>query len=108
MQVRSLQGSGWQKEAQQFQAYGGAVQKYATSQLQGVSRDELSRRDLAPVRMLLRGFLKQAAEEYGDTSLYTERQGTLDRGAAMESNSLVIIGSEGQGSTNGHAQSHKA
>ncbi|CAL5228170.1 g11251 [Coccomyxa viridis] len=83
-QVRGLQSGGWQKDAQQFQAYGEAVAKYATAQTDGVSRSELSKRDLSAVRMLVRGLLKQAAEQYEDTPLFAELQGALDRVAALE------------------------
>lgn len=84
VQVRGLQSGGWQKDAQQFQAYGEAVAKYATAQTDGVSRSELSKRDLSAVRMLVRGLLKQAAEQYEDTPLFAELQGALDRVAALE------------------------
>ncbi len=84
MQVRSLQSSGWQKDAEQFQAYGKAIDKYAESQMQGVSTGELSKRDLFSVRMLLRGFLKQAAEQYEDTSQFAELQGMLGKVTALE------------------------
>ena len=84
MQVRGLQSGGWQKDAQQFQAYGGAVAKYATAQMEGVSRSELPKRDLSAVRMLLRGLLKQAAEQYEDMPLFAELQGMLDKVAALE------------------------
>ena len=83
-QVRGLQSSGWQKDAQQFQAYGSAAAKYATAQMDGVSRNELSKRDLSPVRMLLRGLLKQAAEQHEDTPLFVELQGMLDKVAVLE------------------------
>ena len=79
-----MQSGGWQKDAQQFQVYGEAVAKYATAQMEGVSRSELSKRDLSAVRMLLRGLLKQAAEQYEDTPLYAELQSTLNKVAALE------------------------
>ena len=84
MQVRGFQSSGWQKDAQQFQAYGQAVVKYATAQMQGVSCSELTRRELSPVRMLLRGLLKQTAEQHEDTPLFIELQGMLDKVSALE------------------------
>ena len=84
MQVRGLQSSGWQKDTQQFQAYGRAVADYATAQMEGVSRHELSKRELSPVRLLLRGFLKQAAEQYEETPLYAELQSAWESVAALE------------------------
>ena len=57
--MRALQGSGWQKDAQQFQAYGAAIKKYAEAQMQGVSKGELPAKELSPLRLLLRGVLKQ-------------------------------------------------
>ena len=61
MQVRGLQGSGWQKDGRQYQAYGEAVKQYAEAQMRGVERGEVSPPDLASVRMLLRGLLKQVS-----------------------------------------------
>ena len=84
MQVRGLQSSGWQKDAQQFQAYGEVVAKYVTAQMEGVLSSELSKRDLSAVRMLLRGLLKQAEERYEETSIFVELQGKLDKVAALE------------------------
>lgn len=59
--MRGLQGSGWQKDAQRFQAYGMAIGKYAEAQIQGVSKSELPARELSPLRLLLRGVLKQVS-----------------------------------------------
>ena len=84
MQVRGLQSSGWQKDAEHFQAYGKAIDKYAESQMQGVSTGELSKRDLSSVRMLLRGLLKQATEQYEDTPQFAELQDTLGNITALE------------------------
>lgn len=59
MQVRALQGTGWQKDTEHFGAYAAAVGRLAEAQLAGVRRGDLAPRDLSSVRMLLRGTLKQ-------------------------------------------------
>ncbi len=61
LQVRALQGSGWQKSEEHFRAYAGAVTKYARWQLEGVRRGDLKPKELSSVRMLLRGTLKQVS-----------------------------------------------
>lgn len=61
VQVRALQGTGWQKDEEQFKVYAGAVTKYARWQLEGVRREDLQPRELSSVRMLLRGTLKQVS-----------------------------------------------
>src|SRR5579875_1502571 len=58
-QVRALQGSGWQRDAQHFAAYAEAIGKLAEAQLEGVQGGYLAPRDLSSVRMLLRATLKQ-------------------------------------------------
>lgn len=59
LQVRALQGSGWQKGEEHFRAYAGTVIKYSRWQLEGVRRGDLQPKELSSVRMLLRGTLKQ-------------------------------------------------
>ena len=59
MQVRALQGSGWQRDGVHFELYGKAVSRLAEAQLEGVKRGDLVPQDLSSVRMLLRGMLKQ-------------------------------------------------
>jgi hypothetical protein len=71
LQVRALQGSGWQKSSELFENYGAAVAGYGELQLEGVQRGDLQPRDLSSVRMLLRGTLKQVGYS-------TTRSATLD------------------------------
>ena len=64
MQVRALQGTGWQKSAEHFGAFAAVVGQLAEVQLAGVRRRDMAPRDLSSVRMLLRGTLKQVPASY--------------------------------------------
>lgn len=61
LQVRALQGLGWQRSEEEFAAFSGAVTKYARWQLEGVRRGDLQPRELSSARMLLRGTIKQVS-----------------------------------------------
>ena len=79
-QLRALAGTAWRDDARLFDEFALASLGLAAS-----AKKQSTRRALAAARMHLRGVLKQAAEEYGDSDNFVRLSEALAEVTELES-----------------------
>ena len=79
-QLRAHAGSGWRDDEGLFHEYARASFALAAS-----AKEQNTRRALAAARMHIRGFLKQATEDYGNSDMFRDLSAALEEVTEMES-----------------------